>query len=80
MTAKSPQQPSFTCITLAVFLVNVFIGFTLAKWVGTRYGWMGAIVGFAGGFALVPSFLYLAVHLLAWGLGGRRPSHNGEAR
>jgi hypothetical protein len=65
------KQNGLTIIELLVFLVNVVVGTVVSAWGWHRFGWLGLIVGFMSGFAIIPTVFCLAIFLLRLHGSGR---------
>jgi ABC-type cobalamin transport system permease subunit len=43
---------------LLFFVANVAIGIVVASWASRRFGWFGGVIGFVGGFAVIPTICH----------------------
>jgi hypothetical protein len=67
---------------LLFFVANVAIGVAVASWASRRFGWIGGVIGFVGGFAVIPTichFVFRADRVLRDDSKGSTPQNDGTS-
>jgi hypothetical protein len=70
---RTSRQSGVTLIELAVLTIWFALGCAGAVWGGTHYGWIGGIMGFAGGLAVPAGLVELLTYMEKMLYRGRPP-------
>jgi len=55
----TPKPGRFGFIPLLFICVSCGVGFLIAQWAFHHFGWIGGLLGFIGGAAIIPVFAIL---------------------
>jgi hypothetical protein len=80
MALKYKTQSGLTIFEIVIFFFNLICGMTMAAWLGKKFGVLGAIGGFLGGFAVgAASIVGLLCVLTFWSKARRNKQGESQA-